>query len=521
MRYQETNLSVINSVNLGNTGRYLEARNALLDLSKLHPKNNYIMVNIASLCFVMQDLDHVEINLDQFMRNDEKTYPEFYQIASDLYIRSACFSKAIQCMQRVTNYFPDDESSWGMFAQTAFESRDPENAIYAVKKLLAINPANYEAKVLYANLLSSKGDFEHSESILMEVFKVAPWHSVACSVLSKCRKFSDDGTQALALFDKALKTDNPNETDDIDAEARIYYAKAKIFNDQQNYDQAWVEASRANAIRAKNTPFDQAEYSRFIDQIISQFSNIDYAANSSNSEKQPILIVGMPRSGTTLTEQILSLDDSIYPGGEKRGLDYALLMAFKGNDYLQGIGSANREQTIELATRYYRYFSAFSNYKGDRIVNKVPANYLHLGIFKLMFPKIKIINMQRNPLDVSVSIFFEHFSEMLNYTNDMSDIILVYKEYRKIMDFWKTQFADDILDINYQDLTENYEENKQKIIDFCGLKIDLDSQHENAKNLVETPSVWQVRQGIYKSSVERWKRYEKQLKEFTYILDQT
>lgn len=520
MKYQETDPKIIQAINLANKGQYENAVNALSNIAIAKPENNLIKVNIASLYFVMNKLDDVEAWLDSFMDSEERSYVEFFHIASDLYIRSACFSKAVNCSEMASQLFPNDESTWGMLAQSCFEARAPDQAIKAVESLLKLNPNNFEGKVLYANMLSGKGDFEHSEKLLRDVLSVAPWHSVACSVLSKCKKHEKNGDQVLALFDRAIATKNPEPQEDPEAKARVLYAKAKIHNDQSCYSEAWKQAEQANAIKSKLSPFNQVEYTRFIDLLINQFSKVDYDQNNSGSNREPIFIVGMPRSGTTLTEQILSLDENIYPGGEKRGLDYALLMTFKGQDYLQGIEKADRTEFQELATRYHRYYSAFSNFSGDRIVNKVPANYLHLGIFKMMFPNLKIINMQRNPLDVSVSIFFEHFSERLNYTNNMADIILVYKEYKRLMAFWETQFKENIINISYHDMTENYEENKQKIIDFCNLKIPENTDYSNAKNLVETPSVWQVRQGIYKSSVDRWKRYENQLQNFTYILEE-
>ncbi len=509
MRYQEKNSSINRAIALANKGEHVLARQLLEQEIANGNSNNFLLINLASICFVLKDMLETEKHLDQFLLSNETIYTEFYFNATSLYSGIAQYQKAISCAKKLTTLIPEDLSAQALLAEACFDAKDTEHCIQLAENILIKSPGNYDLKSFLANLYSGKGEFLKAEQLYRETLSSKFDHSYACAGLSKCRKFINDNNEVLSLFEKALQSQH-----DVDTEARIRFAIAKLHNDVDDFDAAWLEAEKANNLQATRVPFDQQQYQHYIDQLIKSFSTTDYEARSTDSEpvptnKSPILIVGMPRSGTTLTEQILSKDPDIYPGGEKQGLDYTLLLTFGEHDYFNEIHHAEDSVFIEMANTYKDYFSRFSNFSGTRIVDKVPSNYLHLGIFVKMFPNIRIINLKRNPLDIASSIFFENFSFKLNYTNSIKDIIFVYQQYVRLMDFWQSRFPQNILTIEYEQLTQDHQQQKQNIIEFCQLKLNVDDDHISSNNLVDTPSSWQVRQGIYRSSIDRWKRYEK------------
>ncbi|MFT5451793.1 MAG: tetratricopeptide (TPR) repeat protein, partial [Enterobacterales bacterium] len=224
MRYIEKNNEVISAIELANKGQHEASKITLHKLSLNAPTNSYIKINLASLCFVLKAFDEVESYLDEFLSIKEQTYEEFYFIASELYTKIACYTKAIKCSENLTFYFPKISDAWAMLAQSSYAGRDTSKAIDAAIKTAELNPDNFEIKVFLAFLYSGKGLFDEAEKLYREVLVTQPGHSIACAGLSKCRKFSDDSQDIIALFDKALKVKGTEES-----EAQIRFSKAKIY----------------------------------------------------------------------------------------------------------------------------------------------------------------------------------------------------------------------------------------------------------------------------------------------------
>lgn len=518
--YVEKNSAALNAIKMANEGKFSEALTQLESVLSEEPKNQFVRLNIANLLLMLGQLDNAEKSVDWFADGETCLYIDFYLQAISIYTQLACFKKALVVARTITTIFPKSQEAWWSLAQTAFDSRSSSDGEHAAREFLKLAPKQIEMKVYLANLMSGKGDFENAESLYLEVLVINPMHSNALYGLSRCRKFTENSSFYVDLTNNALKlivanSNNKNEIQESEDYARIKIAQAKFYNDIGDYDSAWDSASLANNKLSQVMPYDKLEFSRYTEELILKFKNYKYDIKPKYGIKNsPILIVGMPRSGTTLVEQILSMDEKVYAGGEKQGFDYSLAKTFGRGDYLTQFLSANTEQLDEMAENYLSYYRQFDNFKGSRIVDKVPRNYLHLGIFKRLFPNVKIINMVRDKMDNATSIYFEHFANRINYTNRIDDILHARTEYEKLMGLWKEKLSSDILTVNYEDLVDNFKFWKTEIIKFCSLDIDNKSSFENSGNHVETPSVWQVRQGVNSNSIERWKRYQKQLQQY-------
>lgn len=509
--YVEPNQEINKAVGMANNGQHRDACDIFSQIVVKEPGNNFLLLNLASVCVVLNEFAQAEKHLDSFLSNDEKQYFDFYLVAIELYVMIARQNKAVTCSEQLVKHQPNNAIAYEQLAHTTHSGRDTKRAIVAAKKSIEIEPRNLEVKVLLAYMLSTQGEFEQAESIYKEVLSHVPNHANAIHGIVKCRKYAS-GDALFPMLDKALGYDMSEED-----RAKILYATAKVYNDIEEYDAAWKYAQSANELNGKIVPFSTDAYQSYLDKLIDTYKKIDFEQLDAGCDDEHILIMGMPRSGTTLTEQILSNDPNLYPGGEKQGLEYAILLGLGDGDHLDALLTADKQQ-IQKMTDYYRvYFQQFLNFRGTRIIDKVPNNFLYLGLFKLMFKNIKIINLQRNVLDVTTSIFFENFSFKLNYTNDIDDILFVYTQYKRMMAFWESIFPENILTINYEDMTADYQKTSQKIVDFCNLDI-TNTDYSSSDNAVETPSIWQVRQGIYKSSNERWKRYSKYLDKYQHML---
>jgi len=515
--YIEKNKTVLDAIKIANRGKFQEALEKLNNILAKDTDNQFARLNVANLYLLMGQLDSSEKNVDYFIESKNSDYIDFYLQAISIYTQLARFRKAINVARKITKIFPDSLEAWWSLAETSFDGRAKGEGEYAATEFLKRAPGQIEMKVYLANLMSGKGEFNKAESLYMEVLAVNPTHSIAIHGLSKCRKFTENTSFFIDLTNNALTLLGTNDIKEKSPEdyARIMIAQAKFYNDNGNYDAAWNSASLANEELYKIIPYDQNEFCRYTDELIAKFDNFNFTNNTYYSIKEsPILIVGMPRSGTTLIEQILSMDENVYAGGEKQGFDYSLAKTFGKGDYLTQFLSANNVLLDKMAENYLLYYKQFENFKGSRVVDKVPRNYLHLGIFKQIFPNVKIINMVRNKMDNATSIYFEHFANRINYTNRIDDILHARGEYERLMSFWQECLPDNILTINYEDLVVNFSDWKARIAKFCLLDIGENSNFERSENSVETPSVWQVRQGINSRSIDRWKRYEKHLAQF-------
>jgi hypothetical protein len=230
----------------------------------------------------------------------------------------------------------------------------------------------------------------------------------------------------------------------------------------------------------------------------------------------PVFVVGMPRSGTTLTEQIIASHGRAGGAGElgriamfARRLSYAPkrdLGKFKAA--LDGLG---QKAVREMGSNYVDLLR-FHAPKAERVVDKMPHNFQFLGFAALMCPQARVVHCSRNPVDTCWSCFQNPLNEAHGYSRTLTDLGLYYREYKRLMDHWKAVLPLQIYELNYQQLTADFENEARKLIDFIGLPWDdaCLNFHE-AGRTVRTFSRQQVRSPIYTSSVERWRRYENEL----------
>ena len=235
-----------------------------------------------------------------------------------------------------------------------------------------------------------------------------------------------------------------------------------------------------------------------------------------NISNTPVFIVGVPRSGTSLVEQILSSHSDVFGAGE---LTWVGVVASSIQDnlktdthYPECIQELTKSNINGLAEQYLRYLHTLANNE-SRITDKMPNNFLHLGLIHILFPNARIIHCRRDPRDTCVSIYTEYFPDGLPYSYNLLKLGAFYKQYERIMDHWRTVIgAGLIIDIDYENLVKNQEEESRRLVKFIGLDWD-DSCMDfyRKKRRVNTVSNLQVKKPMYSSSIGRWKHYEKYL----------
>ena len=297
----------------------------------------------------------------------------------------------------------------------------------------------------------------------------------------------------------------------------LYFAAAKMCDDVGRYDDAFRYYDLAN--KAGSGTYDakglEQTYAELKKTYTRKFLD-EHKAFGLDSER-PVFIVGMPRSGTTLTETIIGAHPQVFAAGEletvKRCEREMAALVFKDDGAQK---NARNISWVGIEVLAQRYLDAIDTKAKDaravRVTDKMPHNFQAVGFIALMFPKARIIHTRRNPFDTCLSIWQQNFNDSHSYGRDFKDLGHHYAKYLDLMAHWREVLGDRMLEIDYENLVENQEEVSRRLIDFVGLPWDdVCLRPQDVNRTVLTASVWQVRQPVYKRSAGRWKNYEPHL----------
>jgi tetratricopeptide (TPR) repeat protein len=377
------------------------------------------------------------------------------------------------------------------------------------RKALAIDPQSAATLAVLAELRADAGRFAEAEALYRGVISIDPDSSEAWAGLARLRRMTPADEAWLAEAQRLVGHGLPPHK-----ELSLRYAIGKYFDDLEDFDKAFLNYQRANELAKLCGPaHDRSLLTRTIDLIIRSHNQtwVGLQRSAANPSTRPVVIVGMLRSGTTLAEQILASHPGVFGAGE---------LTFWGAESAAAIAGASAANAPEidmsdavLAGLSNGYVELLQRLSADapRVVDKFPTNFLFLGLIHAALPNARIIHMRRNPIDTCLSIYFQRFEAANTYVNDLEDLAHYYREYRRLMQHWRTVLpAGVMLEVPYEGLVADLEAWSRKMLDFIALPwhprcLDF---HRTARTVV-TASKWQVRQKISASSVERWRHYEK------------
>ena len=364
------------------------------------------------------------------------------------------------------------------------------------------------------------GEYDECEALCDQILESNPGDGEVAFLRSDVRKQKADNNhiQALEQSVKAAK-DEKNQ-------ALIYYALAKELEDVEQWDKSFSALSKASNLRRKHMQYNAERDIQTINDICRCYSKSFIESKQRTVDKdnvQPIFILGMPRTGSTLLERVLSSHSRVVTAGELQ--EFGALMG--GQVQHLNRGPISKEQVVNKSLELdfqqlgETYLSATEYYRGDALhfIDKLPFNSLYCGLIHLALPQAKIIHVTRHPMDTCYSVFKMMFNHAYPFSYDQEELARYYVAYRKLMDHWHSVIPGKILDVAYEDLTEDLEGQARRVLDYCGLEWqdEILEFHKN-KEASTTASASQVRQPVYRSSVAKWKRYREQLQPIENIL---
>ncbi len=420
--------------------------------------------------------------------------------------------EAIGCFRRAAAN--GDNSSFARLGKARallIEDRDHE-AEQVLRKTLAFDPRNAMAHDLLGNLLSESGRFDEARDCFQRAIAIAPLLAGSYYELIRCRPVTSDDDGLLQGMEDALATPGLEAAQRL----RIHLAIGKAAEDLGDCALAMQHFDAADAVRRGTVRFDSAAFSKEIDRLIGRCTPewIARAPKLGSRDATPVLIIGMPRSGTTLVEQIVSMHPEVGAGAElhfwnQRGAEWHRSCS-AGNAAAGNEKPFLVSEFLAKATADYLGVLRAIAPKAARVTDKMPFNFLWAGLVHVAFPRAIIIHCRRTAIDTALSIHQTHFRPGLAFPTGGAELVAYFRDYQRLIDHWRSVLpADRFIEVDYEDLTRAPEPVIRRIIAACGLAWDdACLRPECNPRAVNTPSKWQARQPIYRTSVARWRRYE-------------
>ncbi|CDX29191.1 Sulfotransferase [Mesorhizobium plurifarium] len=469
-----------------------------------HPLALYIM---GTLCLGYDD----EAALRYFARAiaAEPGNPYYHLSFGEAYAKLSEFSAAIKYIQHALEIQPDLVEALCALGRVYTQFDKPDLALGLYEKALKINRDHPKARIGMAAALTGVGRMDEAGAYLKEAIERRVDVATAYYDLVQTRKFTEEPPVLRSIL---RELDNPG----LNAEAvqSLHHAAGKVQNDLKRYAEAFDHFNKAK--QAAGHKFDIDQYRRFVDSMIEIFTPGLFAAASGfgHPSDLPVFVVGMPRSGTTLTEQILASHPGVHGAGELeklRRVANAIDLKASAEDLSKPVNSLTPELIRTLAEQHLSYLGERAP-AALRIVDKQPHNFELIGLIALLFPKARIVHCRRDAIDNCVSCYVLPFSPAHSYNADLRALGLYYREYNRLMRHWNAVLPGRIFENRYETLVEDQEAQSRRLIDHLGLPWDdACLRFFDREGAVTTPSRWQVRQPIYKSSVKRWKNYESEI----------
>ena len=394
-----------------------------------------------------------------------------------------------------------------------------KEAIKSYEKNLELNPNNLNSKMNISISQKNLGQFVKSQETCKELLALKPEWGSMHRHLSTMKKYKESDPHLLQML-SLLSEENLED----DNKSQICFALGKAYEDIGEFNKAFSFIAQANSLFRTQIEYSSKKTKKFFSVIKDSFGEDLFEGSNltSNYGDNIIFVLGLPRSGTSLVEQILASHSKVYGAGELRFFRDAIVRSFyqiEDRSFPKNIKDHKNSAFKKVAQYYLEYVSKLKH-EGKIIVDKMPYNFIYIGMVALVFPGAKIILVERNALDNCYSIFKQRFGTGNSFSYSLKEVGQYYNIYHDLMDHWFSVLRNNIYSIHYEDIVKDLVKHSKSLINYCDLEWEeacLDF-HQTERD-VRTASAVQVRQPIYNSSVGLWKKYEKELDPLVKIIN--
>ncbi len=523
-------------------GRANQALAALQQLATELPQNPLIRLEYAATLVMNSQIDRAIPILEELIAADPGR-PLMHYWLGQAHLRSFRGPEAVKCFERMRDLAPQSKNALHPLASAYLASGRAKSAENTLRELLTTQPKNLEALSTLSAALEQQSRMADAGEVFRQMIDLSPNHPRATAGLARVLQTEGKKDQARELLRPIFEADDPipvvistfaalcTEKPDRQAciektrtalsqrhhaaqdRAALCFAAGRLLDAEDQTDAAFRVYTQGNTISPRFYVPD--EKAKAVDAIIETFSAKAIASfpRTQDPSSRPIFILGMPRSGTTLVEQILAAHPDVYAAGELQELRriWKDLVARRGSGSVTNLTQLTQNDINTAADRYLTFLDSLDDV-APHITDKMPQNFEQLGLINLLFPNAKVIHCQRSPLDTCISCYTIQFGMAHTYSNDLSLLGHAYAQYHKLMAHWRTTLDIPMLDVVYEDVVADTETLARRIVDFVGLPWNDDClRFYEAERAVVTASVDQVRKPVYASSVGRWKRYARHL----------
>ncbi|WP_299077755.1 tetratricopeptide repeat-containing sulfotransferase family protein [uncultured Ruegeria sp.] len=535
--------------NLGSIARDKGDRTAAISFYRqvldLRPDHLESVNNLISVLIETEAVDEARELTERYVKKGHAS-AELHRNRGRLHVLHCEWDEAERCFRMAISLDETKPESYVGLAQVLAEKNLHELALLEAEKAQRIDHSHAPAYHYIAVCKSYLGDMDAGFVNYQKALELKPDFTAAMIALGYLKMEQGNFDSARHWFNKAAEEDkarlnaqialvkldrvtqdNPDfkaleaalpDADKMLPEQSVsyHYALGKCYEDLKRYETAFEHFAKGAAIKRSIIDYDADQIEETADNLIGVFTPalIEKLRKSALHSDQPIFVVGMPRSGTTLTESILASHTDVFGAGELSYLHNLFADQLRGGNKKTGslIASLSEHGLTQRAQRYVQQLDAHAPCQ-PHIVDKMPANFLMVGLIHAVLPNARIVHIARNPFDTCLSCFTRVFQRSQYHSYDQVELGRYFKAYVRVMQHWNELLpADSFLTVHYENLVEDIEFEARRMIAFCGLKWDercLD--FHKGERRVRTASVQQVRQPLYKSSKEKWRNYEAQL----------
>lgn len=433
-----------------------------------------------------------------------------YNNRGDIYLEQARYTEAMQSYEKAVELDPAYTAALINMARVQRDIDDSEAGMQTLEAVLRREPENADALHVMGVLHEQMGDRESAASCFKRAIAIVPDMTVSHYNLAQIRGRPSSDEELRAMLDLW-------ESDELSSTSRMHlaYGLYRVFEQRERYDEAFARLAEGNRIKALTSSYDDREVADYLAESVAGIENLlsRLGVEAGDADDRPVFVIGMPRSGTSLTEQILASHSEISGAGE---VSYAFdtvhrINSMTGQSYPTNLRALTAEQLRELG-EYYMSCHAEHNKATRYLVDKSPLNFQYLGLLAMALPNARFVHCHRDPIANCFAIHRIPFDKRQAYAHDLAALGQYYNRYRALMRDWHRLFPGRILDVRYEDTVADIDAQARRMLGFLELGFeDSVLDFYKTKRLVKTPSASQVREPIYKDAIAMWKNYEKHL----------